>query len=137
MAVQNMDQSRGELCPTLCQLQLGRLNESQGIPPPPMAGSCDELKADQTDKMTAQNPTPDNENAPRKPSLRLHLLLYPFSAAAVAINLFLLFLMLQALGIPAMPPIIALWLSIPLGIPATWLTARWVQGLIDEAEGRK
>jgi hypothetical protein len=26
------------------------------------------------------------------------------------------------------------WLSLPLGLPATWLAARWVAGLIAEAE---
>lgn len=87
--------------------------------------------------MTAPTPDPTTPGTATKPSWKLLLVLYPFSAAAVAINLFLLFLMLQAVGIPAMPPVVALWLSIPLGIPANWLTARWVKGLIDEAEGRK
>ncbi|WP_372613466.1 hypothetical protein [Aquicoccus sp.] len=62
--------------------------------------------------------------------------LYPFTAAAVAINLFLLFLMLRALGVPTMPPMVAVIVSIPLGIPATWAAARWVRSLIDEAERR-
>jgi hypothetical protein len=52
----------------------------------------------------------------------------------VAINLFLLGLMGQALGWPAMPPVTALWLSLPLGLPATWAAARWIGGLIAEAE---
>mgnify|MGYP003147175731 FL=1 len=39
---------------------------------------------------------------------RLLLLLYPFTALAVAINLFMLALMGQALGWPAMPPVTAL-----------------------------
>jgi hypothetical protein len=68
--------------------------------------------------------------------LRLCLWLYPFATGAVAINLFLLFLMLQAVGVPAMPPLVALVLSVPLGLPATWAAARWVRGLIDEA-GRR
>lgn len=76
------------------------------------------------------------EPATKRAPIRLQLLLYPFSAGAVAINLFLLFLMLQAVGIPAMPPLIALYLAIPLGIPANWLVTRWVQGLINQAEGR-
>jgi hypothetical protein len=76
------------------------------------------------------------EPATKRAPLKLQLLLYPFSAGAVAINLFLLFLMLQAVGVPAMPPHIALLLAIPLGVPANWLATRWVQGLIDEAEGR-
>lgn len=68
--------------------------------------------------------------------LRLCAWLYLFTAAAVAINLFLLFLMLQALGVPALPPLVAVIVAIPLGIPATWAAARWVRHLIDEAERR-
>ena len=40
------------------------------------------------------------------------------------------------IGVPAMPPLVALVLSVPLGLPATWAAARWVRGLIDEA-GRR
>jgi len=69
--------------------------------------------------------------------LKLYLLFYPFTAAAVAINLFMLGLMAQATGLPALPPVTALLLSVPLGLPVNILVTRWVQGLIDEAEGRK
>lgn len=69
-------------------------------------------------------------------SLRVWLLLYPFTTAAVAINLFLLFLMLQALGIAALAPLHALVASIPLGVPANSAAAAWVTRMIDEAEGR-
>lgn len=70
----------------------------------------------------------------RWPVRKLALLLYPFSAAAVAINLFMLGLMWQAIGWPALSPVWALILSVPLGVPATILVARWVRGLMDEAE---
>lgn len=66
---------------------------------------------------------------------RLAALLYPFTTAAVAINLFMLSLMGQAIGIPALSPLAAVILSIPLGVPATWLAARWVRGLMDQADG--
>ena len=66
---------------------------------------------------------------------KLAILFYPFSAAAVAINLFLLGLMWQAIGLPAVSPVAAVVFSIPLGIPATWLAARWIRGLMDEADG--
>ncbi|MGD9917307.1 MAG: hypothetical protein AB7U46_04760 [Paenirhodobacter sp.] len=70
------------------------------------------------------------------PSLRrLALLLYPFSAGAVAINLFMLGLMGQWVGLPAIPPVWAVTAAVPLGVPATWAAARWVRGLIAEAEG--
>lgn len=66
---------------------------------------------------------------------KLAVVLYPFAAGAVAINLFMLGLMGQALGWPAIPPVTAVLVSLPLGIPATWAAARWVRGLMDEAEG--
>lgn len=69
--------------------------------------------------------------------IRLYLLLYPFTALAVAINLFMLALMWQAIGLPALSPVTALILCLPLGVPANWAVTRWVQGLIDEAEGRE
>ena len=62
-------------------------------------------------------------------------LLWPFATAAAAINLFLLGLIGLSVGLPAMQPITALWLSLPLGLPATWLAGRWVAGLIAEADG--
>jgi len=61
-------------------------------------------------------------------------MLYPFAAGAVAINLFLLGLMWQAVGIPALAPVICVILAVPLGVPAAWASARWVRHLIDEAE---
>ena len=61
--------------------------------------------------------------------------LWPFATAAVAINLFLFGLIGPAIGLPAMHPVTALWLSLPLGLPATWAAARWVANLIAEAEG--
>lgn len=67
---------------------------------------------------------------------KLAVLLYPFCAAAVAINLFMAGLMGQWVGLPDISPLWAMVVSVPLGVPATWLAARWVRGLIDEAEGR-
>ncbi len=68
---------------------------------------------------------------------RLYALLYVFTAGAVAINLFMLGLMGQAIGLPALSPVAALLLSLPLAVPANWLVTRWVRRLIDEAEGRR
>ncbi|NJM81276.1 MAG: hypothetical protein HC844_01235 [Tabrizicola sp.] len=70
-----------------------------------------------------------------RPSRRLMALLWPFATAAVAINLFLLGLIGISLGLPALSPVTALWLSLPLGLPATWAAARWVSRLIAEADG--
>lgn len=70
----------------------------------------------------------------RWPVWKLALLFYPFTAAAVAINLFMLGLIGQMIGIGALSPLAALAWSAPLGVPATWLVGRWVRGLMDEAE---
>lgn len=79
-----------------------------------------------------------NGAPPEGPRLsRLMLILYPFAAGAVAINLFMLGLMGQAVGLPALSPVTALGLAVPLGVPATWAFAVWVKGLIDRAEGRR
>lgn len=73
--------------------------------------------------------------APATKSLwKLGLLLWPFATAAVAINLFLLGLLGQAVGLTAISPIAALWGCLPLGLPATYVAARWVRSLIAQAE---
>lgn len=61
-------------------------------------------------------------------------MLWPFVTSAVAINLFMLGLLGQAVGLPALSPFAALWLSLPAGLPATWAAARWLRGLLDQAE---
>lgn len=66
---------------------------------------------------------------------KLGLILWPFATSAVAINLFMLGLLGQALGLAALSPVAALWLSLPLGLPATWAAARWVRSLLRQAEG--
>ena len=71
----------------------------------------------------------------RWPVWKLGVLLYPFSAGAVAINLFMLSLLWQWIGWPAIAPINAVIASILLGFPATWAAGRWARSLIDEAEG--
>lgn len=70
-----------------------------------------------------------------RPSVKLLLVLFPFVLPAVAINLFLLFLLLQAVGVSALAPIHALLAAIPLSLPATYAAAVWVKSLIDQAGG--
>lgn len=65
---------------------------------------------------------------------KLALMLSPFATTAVAINLFLASLMLPQVGLSVLSPLHALFWSLPLGIPASLLAARWVQGLLHEAE---
>ena len=67
------------------------------------------------------------------PMWKLGLVLYPFATAAVAINLFMLGLIGKSAGFGALSPVGALLLSLPLGVPATWASARWVRHLLAEA----
>ncbi|MBK0399473.1 hypothetical protein H0I76_09745 [Limibaculum sp. M0105] len=64
------------------------------------------------------------------------LLLYPAAAGTVAINLFFLGLMGQALGLEALSPVVALVAAIPLGVPATWWAGKRLRRLMDEADGQ-
>jgi len=77
----------------------------------------------------------NSEQNKRWPVWKLSILLYPFAASAVAINLFMLGLLGQAVGFAALSPITSLVLSIGLGIPATWAAGIWVYYLISKAEG--
>ncbi|MGB3280991.1 MAG: hypothetical protein WBA92_17535 [Pseudorhodobacter sp.] len=60
-------------------------------------------------------------------------MLWPFATTAVAINLFLLGLLWQSVGLPALSPVASLWWSLPLGLPATYASVRWVRHLIAQA----
>lgn len=67
------------------------------------------------------------------PIWKLAIILYPFCATAAAINLFMVFLLLQALGIPAISPVVALIFGLVSGPAFSWLAAKWVRALIHEA----
>lgn len=71
----------------------------------------------------------------RWPVWKLAAMLWPFATLAVAINLFLIGLMGQALTLPAIAPTTALIWSLPLGLPASWAAGRWLRRLMDEADG--
>lgn len=73
-------------------------------------------------------------SAPYWSAGKLAVLLYIFAAAAVAINLFMLGLLLQVFGFTALPPVTALIAAGPLGVPAAWAAGRWVRHLLDEAD---
>ena len=72
----------------------------------------------------------------RWPVWKLAILLYPFAATAVWINLFMLFLLLSWLGIDVLSPWLATLLALPLGIPATWAAGIWIRSLMDQAAPR-
>lgn len=74
------------------------------------------------------------EPATRRNLWRLGLILSPFVWGAVAINLFMLGLIAASVGWPNLSPIATLIVAVPLTLPATWAAARWVGGLMDQAE---
>ncbi len=76
-----------------------------------------------------------DDKTPQPSLLKLGLYLYVFVMAAVAVNLFMLSLAWQRIGLPALSPTISVLISLPLAIPVTWLAARWVRRLMDEADG--
>ena len=69
----------------------------------------------------------------RWPVWKLALMLYVFAAGAVAINLFMLGLLGQAVGLPALSPEMSVLAAIPLGIPAAWASGMWARRLMDQA----
>lgn len=67
--------------------------------------------------------------------VKLGVVLYPFTTAAVAVNLFMLSLAWQRISLPALPPATALLISLVLSLPFNWLASRWVRNLIVETDG--
>lgn len=65
--------------------------------------------------------------------MKIGLFLYPFTMAAVAVNLYMLSLAWQRIGLPVIPPATAVLISLALCIVPNWLAARWVRRLIDES----
>ncbi len=66
---------------------------------------------------------------------KITLLLYPFGAGAVAINLFFAGLILSWVDLPVLTPGWSVVGGCVLGIPMTWLFARHIRGLMDRADG--
>jgi hypothetical protein len=65
---------------------------------------------------------------------KLSALLAPFVWAAVASNLFLVALLFPHLGVPVLSPVATLLWSLPITIPAAWVSALWVRRLLAEGE---
>lgn len=72
--------------------------------------------------------------ADRWPVWKLGVLLYPFAAGAVAINLFMLSLMAQVIGFTALSPHASIVGGLVLGVPAAWASGRWARQLMDQAD---
>lgn len=78
--------------------------------------------------------TDQKDRSGRWPVWAVALVLYPLAAGAAAVNLFFLFLVLQAIGLRALTPIEAIVGGIILGVPFAWISGKWMRGLIDQAE---
>lgn len=79
-------------------------------------------------------PTPEPSTWPL---WKIAAVLYPFVAGAAAVNVFFLGLIGQAIDLPALSPGGAIPIGLVLGLPLTWLAARWAARLIARAEGRE
>jgi len=71
---------------------------------------------------------------PLRSGWKLSVILYPFVWGAVAINLFMLGLGWQSLGIPALSPSHAMVIAVLVAVPFNLLCVRWIRSLIRQAE---
>lgn len=65
---------------------------------------------------------------------RLTLILYPFGAGAMAVNLFFASLIGSWIGWPVLTPVQSVLGGAALGIPATWVFARHIKRLMKRAD---
>ncbi len=65
---------------------------------------------------------------------RLMLMLYPFGAGAMAVNVFFASLIASWIGAPVLTPVQSLLGGVVLGIPATWAFARHIKRLMARAD---
>ena len=79
--------------------------------------------------------TENTNTSGRWPIWKLALVMYPFAAGTVAINLYFIGLISHVSGYSSIEPLSALLWSIPLGLPAAWLFGRWARRLMDTADG--
>lgn len=65
---------------------------------------------------------------------RLFLMLYPFGAGAMAVNVFFASLIWSWIGWPVLTPVQSLMAGAVLGVPATWAFARHIRHLMEKAD---
>jgi len=65
---------------------------------------------------------------------KIALVLFPFGAGAMAVNVFFASLIGTWVGLPALPPTASIAVGCVLGVPATWLFARHIRALMDKAD---
>lgn len=66
---------------------------------------------------------------------RIALVLYPFGAGALAVNIFMASLFGTYIGWPALSGGWSVALGCVAGVPATWAFARHIRALMDAADG--
>lgn len=64
---------------------------------------------------------------------KLALVLYPFGAGAMALNVFFGTLIGSWAGLPILTPMWSLGIGAILGVPATWAFARHIRSLLDRS----
>ena len=65
---------------------------------------------------------------------RLILILYPFGAGAMAVNLFFASLIWSWIGWPVLTPVQSVLGGAVLGLPVTWAFARHIRQLMERAD---
>jgi hypothetical protein len=65
---------------------------------------------------------------------RIALVLYPFGAGAMAVNVFFASLIFSWVGCPVLTAGSSIVLGAAIGVPATWYFARHIRHLMDEAD---
>ncbi|APG49178.1 NnrT protein [Phaeobacter porticola] len=65
---------------------------------------------------------------------KIALVLYPFGAAAAAVNVFFAALIFSWIGGPILSTNLSILLGAGLGIPATWYFAKHIRHLMDVAD---
>lgn len=62
---------------------------------------------------------------------KIAVVLYPFGAGAMAVNVFFATLITSWAGLPVLSPAWSVVVGAVLGVPATWAFARHIRSLID------
>lgn len=70
-------------------------------------------------------------------TLQIALVLYPFGAGAMAVNVFFASLILNWVGFPVLTAPWFLGLGCLIGVPATWAFARHIRRLMDQADAKR
>ena len=65
---------------------------------------------------------------------RITLLLYPFGAGAMAVNVFFVSLLGSWIGLPVLGTAVSICIGGVVAVPLTWLFARHIRSLMDEAD---